>query len=430
MADKVDISLLPASIADHWKGTLSHLSLGQERTRYWWVGAGERRSIDGWMESFQFDDQSDLAPVITGSATMRQSLGGSPMPPIQAGNQIICELSEKPGAAYRELVRMRVEEPQRLATGQFTFQLANDASLLATGKDSWHFPHNKAHPGGWFPWQVVEEVGRRSRVPIVMPKVGKRIKKFPPMLNSTPIDVINTAMKHVRDVERKTLITRYQGGTMYLTERHYSPELMVLGPQLIDASLVATKREGWATDLTVRTKAEVAHGKTSKGTKKTSHRGIVTHVTRASFVRQYGYVHLIVYAHGATSAAEARRMGLAHMARVLNPKRTLTLTTPLIPGLRRGAYIRLAVPTLGLTQIVYVQAISYSASAGSLTMDVTCGFEDPVLTPPVDRVNQSTRGLASKKTKKTNPVVNSAKRDTQTAKPYVAPPLLGTVASK
>lgn len=437
-ASKKDIDLLPKAVADKWKGPTSKLSFGLDETRFWWSGAGPRKALDGWMESFEWDDLGDAAPVITGSATLRQSLSHSPIPPIRAGDVIVCEGRDTPHAPWKELVRLRVSEPQRLASGQFTFQLANDASLLAAGNDSWHFPHDKAHSGGWRPDQIVAEVCRRSQVPLVIPKLGSPIKKFPPMLTSSPIDVINAAMRRVTaknkdgQLVRKTLVRRFEGGTLYISERHYSPELMTLGPQLIDAALTETKRDGWATALTVRTVAEKTTAKDSKGKKKATHKGITVEIpgrkivngvtvsiAKSSFIKRYGYVHLVVYAHGATSAAEVKAEGIAHMARVLDPKRDISLTVPYISSLRRGAYIRLDVQSLGLKQIVFVSGISYSFSSGSAQMTVTCSFDDPVVAPPIDHVNQSSRNLGKKK----KPKVTGAKLDKTTAEP---PPKPGT----
>lgn len=420
MAQKFDIPPPPPGIVNKWKGELDSVNFGTEEFRFWWKGTGARATLDGWVESFGWDDTADAAPVVTGSATLRQSLVHAPIPRISIGDQVICEMRTTSAASWKELIRMRVEEPQRLATGQFTFQLANEAALLGLGKDSWRFPKNKAHKAGWKPWQICDEVATRSRIRLVMPKVGKPIKKFPAMLNHSPIDVINAALKHLRDSERKVMIRRFEAGALYISERHYSPELMALGPQIIDASLIEQRRADYATALTVRTVAEKAHGKTKKGTKKATHKGIVVKINQQQFIKRYGYVHLTVYAHGADSVAEARAMGLAHLARILIPKRTLTITTPFIPGLRRGAYIRLAIDELGLTQIVYVQSISHSISPGNATMDVTVGFDDPQVTPAVDRVNansRSTNGSSSTARKTTNPKPDGSKKDAATAQP-------------
>lgn len=429
MAAKTDLNLLSKAIADKWTGPVGKLSYGRERARFWWFnGSKDKVSLDGWAESFSWDDQVDVSPVITGSLTLRQSLVASPIPPIATGDLIICEVQNTPDDQYSEVVRLRVSEPSRLASGQFTFQLENDAGLLALGGDSWHFPHDKAHKSGWYPWQVVEFVCARVGIRVVMPQVGKRIKKFPPQTNATPIDVINAAMKHIREAELKTLIRRYQNGVLYLSERHYSPELMTLGPQIIDASLVNNKKTGWATALTVRTLAEVAKPKGPKGFNQDTQKAIVVEVpsrkdaAKSYYVRRYGYVHKVVYAHGATSSADARARGLAHLARVLQPNRTLTITSPYIPSLRRGAYIRMAIPALGLSQIVYVQSISYTIGVGSMTMDVTCGFEDPQMTPTLDTVNESTKNL--QKPKKTLPV-NPNKKDKKTTAKPVPDSLLG-----
>lgn len=415
MATKIDLT--PPGITNKWKGKLSSINYGTEDYRFWWKGTGDRVSLDGWCESFGWDDTADAAPVVTGSISLRQSREHAPIPRIEIGDQIIVEMRTSDAASWKELLRLRVQEPQRLASGQYTFQLANDAQLLTMGKDDWRFAKNKAHKAGWKPWQICDEVASRCKVRIVMPKVGKPIKKFPVLKNHSPLDVINAALKHLRDTERKVLIRRFEAGVLYISERHYSSELLTLGPQIIDASLVETRRQDYATSLTVRTAAERKHGKTTKGTKKATHKGITVQVNQQQFIKRYGYVHLIVYAHGADSPSEARQMGLAHLARILQPKRTLTITTPFIPGLRRGAYIRLGIEELGLTQIVYVQSINHSISPGQATMDVTVSFDDPQVTPPIDMVNASSRALSASARKKTNPAPSGTKQDAQTAKP-------------
>lgn len=430
---KFDIPLPPTGIANQWKGEITDLDFGREQLRFWWRSAiaSSRESLDGWVETFAWDDMADIAPVMNGSITLRQSLVHSPIPPIKIGDLILMDMRKTPAASWKEQVRLRVREPQRLASGQFTFQLENDAALLLISKDNWRFPKDKRHPHGWKPWQIVQEVCRRSKVRLVMPQVGKPIKKFPAMKDASAIDVINKALDHLRKAENKVLIRRFENGTLYLALRHYSPELIKLGPELIEASMVETRRNDFATSLTVRTTAEKSHGKDKKGKKKATHKQITVNVTRPQFVKRYGYVHAVVYAHGADSAAEARALGMAHLARILRPRRTLTLTAPYIPGLRRGGYIRIAIPTLGLTQIVYVQSVSHNASAGSLTMDVTVAFDDPQITPPIDRVNANARDAKAAGTKKrTNPTPSGTKKDAQTAKPPTIPAVLGGVASQ
>lgn len=430
---KFDIPLPPTGIANQWHGEITDLDYGREELRFWWLRAtgGARVSLDGWAESFSWDDLGDVAPVISGSLSLRQSLVHSPIPPMAMGDQVIMDMRKNPAASWKEQVRLRIIQPQRLATGQFTFQVENDAGLLLLSKDNWRFPHDKRHPHGWKAWQIVEEVCKRSKIRVVMPKIGKPIKKFPAMLNASAIDVINKALDHLRRTERKVLIRRFEQGTLYLSLRHYSPELIKLGPQLIEASLVEQRRNDFATSLTVRTAAEKSHGKDAKGKKKATHRHITVNVTRPQFVKRYGYVHAVLYAHGAESAAEVRALAMAHLARVLRPRRTLTLTSPYIPGLRRGGYMRIAIPTLGLTQIVYIQSVSHNASPGSLTMDVTVAFDDPQITPPIDRVNANSRdtGVSATK-KKTNPTPSGTKKDAQTAKPPTTPAVLGGHASK
>lgn len=428
---KFDIPLPPTGIANQWQAGITDLDYGREQLRFWWLRAnsGSRVSLDGWVESFSWDDLADVAPVVNGSITLRQSLVHDAIPPMAIGDQVIMEMRKNPAATWKEQARLRIIQPQRLATGQFTYQLENDAALLLLSKDNWHFPKGKKHPHGWTPWQIVQEVCTRSKIRVVMPRIGKPMKKFPPMKNASAIDVINKALQRLRVQEGKVLIRRYEHGVLYLSLRHYSPELISLGPQLIEASMVEQRRNDYASSLTVRTAAEKSHGKDAKGKKKATHRSIKVNVTRPQFVKRYGYVHAVLYAHGADSPAEVRALALAHLARVLRPRRTLTLTSPYIPGLRRGGYMRIAIPTLHLTQIVYIQSVSHNASPGSLTMDVTVAFDDPQITPPLDRVNANARDTGAKK-KKTNPTPSGTKKDAQTAKPPPNPSVFGGIASK
>jgi hypothetical protein len=395
-ASKHDIPLLRTGIANKWKGRQTTFSFGRESLRFWWLNEGKRVSLNGWVESFSWDDQTDSAPVITGSASLRQSLVHSPIPPMRGGDTILCEIRMTPGGPWHEAARLRIQEPQRQASGTFTFQVSNDASLLLLSKDNWQFSHGKGHPKGWAAWQIIAEVCSRCGIRLVMPRTGKPIKKFPPMRHATAIDVINAALKKLREQEGRILVQRFEHGTLYLSQRHYSPALIALGPQIIDASLTETRKQDFATAITLRTTAEVAAGKDAKGKKKATHTGIVVEMPTTAAqrkkglgapsdkaldaqIKRYGYVHAVVYAHGASSKAEVRALGLWHLARVLQPDKQLSLQSPYIPGIRRGGYLRLAIPTLGLHQIVYVKGVTVSADAGALMMDVPVGFVDPKL---------------------------------------------------
>jgi len=94
-------------------------------------------------------------------------------------------------------------------------------------------------------------------------------------------------------------------------------------------------------------------------------------------IKRYGYVHRIVYAHGANSANEAAAWAKAYVKKLAQPDRTFTFNHEGIPTLHRGDTLKLILGSCGLTQTVWIVETTHNLSADDYTMDVTTKFEWP-----------------------------------------------------
>jgi hypothetical protein len=190
---------------------------------------------------------------------------------------------------------------------------------------------------------------------------------------------------------------------------------MILGPTLIDASLQQTFQEGFATALTVRSVAESKAGpsKSPSKSKRVTSRKINVKIRSRTAMKRYGYVHRIVWAHGATSTAEARRLGLRYLAKIARMKKEMTLNHVGIPTLHKGDALRLQLPELGLRQVVYVSEITQTVTAGDYSMDVTVNFDDPYVDVKASRVDENKEKTALDRKRKTTTKKPAKKKESQ-----------------
>jgi hypothetical protein len=92
----------------------------------------------------------------------------------------------------------------------------------------------------------------------------------------------------------------------------------------------------------------------------------------------FGYVHRIVFSPDAKTDAALRNEGTAYLRAVMVPHRTLTLTHPGMPFLRRGDAIQLALGDPGLSkQLIWVNTVQHVVTPQNYTMDFSVVFDDP-----------------------------------------------------
>jgi len=104
-----------------------------------------------------------------------------------------------------------------------------------------------------------------------------------------------------------------------------------------------------------------------------------------AFTARYGVVHQSITLKGIDSLAEARKRGLAKLAQVMKPARTLSFTHPGVIGIRRGQALRLRDWESGAWLVVWVQEVRHSVSAGDYSIEVTVQFTDPFKMTAADK---------------------------------------------
>lgn len=321
-----------------------------------------RLRLDSMVESFDWDDST---AVLTGSMTLK-------LPPrkidLTHGHLVICEHA-RGGGRFREVWRMRISAPNADATGGYQLTLSDDMALLQASKDDFDYRKDKRHPNGWLPHQIAADIARRYRFRIGrMVRTTHRIKKLH-RPNASPLEALTAALLKEKVAKKRKMVMRWRRGRLEVLPLRRSREMLALGPMLIDAGLTTTMRENLATAVTVRATAG------GKGKKKQRISRLV--VSRAAAAR-YGFIHRKITASDADTLAEAVAFARRRLASLAEPERELTVTVPGVPTLRRGAAMRVSLPELGLKSIVFAKAIRHSVTPGGYTMEVTCGFDDPL----------------------------------------------------
>jgi hypothetical protein len=77
------------------------------------------------------------------------------------------------------------------------------------------------------------------------------------------------------------------------------------------------------------------------------------------------------------SEANVRERAKRRLVHMQEPDQELSVTVPGIPTLQRGDALRVSLPQVGLSELVYAKTVTHSASAESYTTDLTCQFTDP-----------------------------------------------------
>lgn len=407
---------------DYWHGAVVEHPLGIEQFRITALrGKLEPLLLDNLVESITWTEPQDSA-IFTGELTFREMPYTTKPLVLNSGDVIKCEVAESATQRFRLLWRMRVREPAATASsGSRTLALINDLVLLGDSIDDFKYNKGKKHPKGWRIDQAIRDVCGRYGLKLgTLAQMTHHVKKKV-WLDTSPLRVLNDLLAAEKNYTGRRFNMRFDNtGKLNIVPLRRSKELLTLGPTLIEASLQESMKEGYATALTVRATAERTLGKDKKGRKRVRNVKIAVKVRSEAAVKRFGYVHRIVYAHGADSASEARTMGLYHLSRIAKPDRTMTLNHVGIPTLKKGDALRMSLPELGVKQIVFVSEITHTVQAGSYSMDVTVTFDDPYVDKKADRVNENkieaatTRNRPTKKssTKKNNqPAANANKRD-------------------
>jgi hypothetical protein len=88
------------------------------------------------------------------------------------------------------------------------------------------------------------------------------------VLQGSPLDVIAAAYKRERNYTGKRFVISCDHGKLNITPLRRSPQLLELGPSLIQASFQQQFRQDFATSVIVRATGKVDVGKDKKGKKR------------------------------------------------------------------------------------------------------------------------------------------------------------------
>lgn len=371
------------SLPNFWERSAPDLRFGEEDFRVTCF-RGERKnpaerkvSLDSYVTGIGWED---AGPILRGSLSLMKAKGHKPLA-VSEGHVIQLEAAKKQGGKYRVIWKMRVENVSAsAAAGSMELTLADELAWLQKSKDEWMFKKAKQgkgdnrtkRPRGWLAHQVAEEVCRRYGVKVGrLAKGTKRITNLTEK-NASPLEIIMKAYKIERDHTGRKFVVRMREGRLEVVLLRRSKTMLLMGETLIEATITRGLRAGMATAAHVRA--------TLKDSSKEKHKKIEADVVSKRASKRYGYVHTTIHLDDpVNSKAQARKLAKRKLVTSMRPSREVTLTHPGVSSLFRGDAIRMRLPELGLTEIVYVKSVSHSVGSGEYTMSVTCGFQDPYI---------------------------------------------------
>lgn len=299
---------------------------------------------------------------------------------LTAGQRVMAEWASNESAAFKDWWTLRAEAPEVQIPGTtYSVPLNSGLAQANKGTDNYSFKKSRSHPHGWTADEVARSVAARTHIPLG--KLARCTFRITNLVahSSKPLDAIVRAYQAERRATGR-LFFIYWDGRLNVVPLTPSKSLIQFAGLIISAAYKEALRTDFATALTVRATTKGKQRVTKKGhkttVKRTSHK-IVVKVQSAAGIRKYGYVHREVSAPDAHTAAEARAYGNRLLGKVIDPEKTLTVTVPIMPGLRRGDAFAVNWVEQGLTQVCYVAGLNHSVSPGSATTVITAAFTSP-----------------------------------------------------
>jgi hypothetical protein len=305
---------------------------------------------------------------------------------VNLGDTVLLMGRAKGFGSWSEVWRMRVKSASlSLKPGTRAWELTDDLQNLADSKDSFKFSRKKPHQRGFLASEIAITVCKRYGIPIGKITRTKYRIKNQTMKDGSPMDVITDAYKTERTQTGRRYVIRFRRGRLWITPLFRSSLLYEMSETIADGSFNLTKREDYATVLTVNGTPTVHKGKDAKGHTKRKTKKVTARVTRQAFTARYGVIHQSVAMKGIDSLSEARKRGLASLSRRMTPKREMTFTHPGVLGIRRGQALRLRDPEKGSMMVCWIQEVRHNVSAGDYSMEVTVTFSDPFKPTQADK---------------------------------------------
>lgn len=347
--------------------------------------------IDSLVETLDWDDSK---PVQTGTVKLRDPQFSANTVQVQAGDQII--LKVKSDGKFKEWWRMRVITPTAsYVDGTRSFDVANELQRLVDSQGEFKYVSSKARPRGWLAHKVIADVLKRYGVPHApIPKMKARIKALGPGVAS-PYDIIVFCLKREHGTSGRTYSIFYEGGRCVIRRKVRSNRLLMLGPLLLQASLQLQRKENFATQMLMRAVTTTEADSDTRGHRKRKHRPLQATVRSVSGVRRYGLVTRMGYVD-ADTLAQLKAKGKRHLALILQPDSTISVSHPGIPGLRRWDAVRVDVRADRdvFKNVMFVKEVRWNLSQGQFDMDLVLQREDPFEADPKDDVEDTLDAVA------------------------------------
>lgn len=423
---------------NYWQRDASPLRhVGEEEFRLWALRGGKEHvllggaattgrpgaQVEQWGGSVTEITWDDVSAILTGQVTLQREPYNEHPLDVYDGDEMRLEYRAVEGGKWQELWTMRCTDPQYdFAAGTIVFALENDLQGLAESVDDFNYQKTKKKPNGWLVHEAMADVCSRYGLKYKLVRTTHRIKKQGVGRAVSPWDFLKKLMSYEVNATGRKLMLRYHKSTgLTMTPLVRSPHMLLLGPTLIAAALQKQRYERFSTAVTLRSPGWTEAGTDAKGSKKRAPKKVFVRYANPAAVARYGYIHRILYSPDADSTGALMQEAKQFIVESLKAQRTLTITHPGIPSLKRGHSIQIDLADEGFKQIVYAKELHFRVGGGEFFMDVVCVLEDPyvdqrgeiILTKLTD--NPAARGRKSEKAKKTK------KKTTSTADVKPAP---------
>lgn len=304
---------------------------------------------------------------------------------------------------WKELWRLRITETDDDdSSGLLSVTLADEMEWLKRSTDDFVYKKGKgggkgkpaAHkPNGWTADEITRDICSRYGIP-----VGKLVKGQHKIKNmsehTSPLGAIMKAWALDRAATGKRYVIRMETGAITVTTLRRTPFLLVLGGELLSATVARSIRDTFATELNVRGTIKRKKGKHKK----------LQALVKASkkLEARYGVVRRnITLSDPVDSKDELIKRGKRQLAADQKPTRTASISTDGIPQVRRGQAVKLRLVLDNLTQLVYVKSATHNVAAGAYTMDLELQYTDPFVDSEGDKIREQRCKKAKKHNRKT-----------------------------
>jgi hypothetical protein len=363
-------------------------------------GATRVLSLDRVMNTISWTEDS---PILKASVSLMNPHADVPLP-VKEGFEVKVDWSVRGKGRWHNLFRNRIETVGETGTsGEVELPLVDEMQWFAKSKEDFSFkkakknrPRSGKRTKGWRADQIAREVCRRVGIPVGKLAKGKHLIENLTEEGVSPLSVIVKAYKLDRDETGRRFVISMRNGRLNVVQLRRSPDLLLVGEHLIEATLQKSLKGSFATLVNL-----TATAKREKGTKKKKKIEVEVKSSPAIMSR-YGRIRTEWSLDDpVASKAVARAKAKRKLAASQEPKRELTMTLPGLPTLKRGDALKVKIDQFGLYELIYVASVTHTVDgSGNYTMEVTATFEDPFEDEKGDEIRKKLCKKARKRGRK------------------------------